>query len=42
MLTGLLALVAAALCYFLWARGRKETVALKAAEEAAEQQRELL
>lgn len=41
VLTGLLTLVAAALCYFLWARGRKETAALKAAEETAEQQRQL-
>ncbi|WP_157878944.1 hypothetical protein [Streptomyces sp. CT34] len=41
VLTVLLTLIAAALCYFLWARGRKETAALKAAEETAEQQREL-
>ncbi|WP_189960038.1 TRADD-N-associated membrane domain-containing protein [Streptomyces alanosinicus] len=37
----LFTLVAVALCYFLWARGRKEIAALKAAEETAEQQREL-
>ncbi|MFJ4478816.1 hypothetical protein [Streptomyces xanthochromogenes] len=31
----------AMLCYFLYARGRREAASLKTTEEAAEQQREL-